>query len=166
MHSYESGLQRLEGTSFESNDLKEVSRDLAMRAQHAETQTVHTSEDPTWRKARLDIGNHLGGNYYLTVDQVKFSSSDLELIEAKHSQQGLPSMNDIKDALVKLILYTNLEFMWFKHKRYKVKPNLLLTSSQDLSQENLTKRHQTILDKLINEEAKRIDFAVELVRIF
>lgn len=61
-------------------------------------------------KAALTLTNYLGGEYHLTVDEVFAVGDHLVLQEAKNTtRQMLPSLNDVKDGLLKLILYSNLD---------------------------------------------------------
>lgn len=56
------------------------------------------------------ISNYLGGVYHLTVDEVYIQGNVFVLQESKNSSKGqMPSEDDIKDGLFKLILFGNLE---------------------------------------------------------
>lgn len=64
----------------------------------------------TLSKASITIKNYLGGLYFFTVDEISIIDNQLYLIESKHSKNSkLPSLSDIKDGLLKMILYSNLE---------------------------------------------------------
>jgi len=165
MHSYDSGIRRIEGTIKNALDLQEVSRNLARRAQRSESTTIHAAEDASWNKGKLNIQNHLGGMYHLTADQVRVDGSTLELIEVKHSRKSLPSMNDIKDALVKLILFTNLEDVSIEERKYSVRPKLKLTTNVALDKDIISKGQQTLLDTLVNKEAVQNNFSVEICHL-
>ncbi len=59
------------------------------------------------------------------------NDNDIFLIEAKHTKSNkLPSIGDIKDGLLKMILYCNLENVKVNNKIYRSKPVLKLTSSK------------------------------------
>lgn len=161
MHSFEKGLERLGKTTDAGREFKSLSRELSRRARHSESTTVHASEDASWNKGKLDIKNHLGGVYYFTVDQINMKSSTLELIEVKHSRRGLPSINDIKDALIKLILYTNLKSASIENRTYAVRPILKLVSNADNSVPNVANKRESTLIKQIHEEASINGFSVE-----
>ena len=165
MHSYDSGLRRIVGTSQEAADFKEVSRNLARRAQLSESVTVHAAEESTWNKGRLDIRNHLGGIYHLTVDQIVIKGSTLELIEVKHSKSGLPSTSDIKDALVKLALLTNLEEVSIGSTSYSVVPKLKLTTNEPVDFRTLRSPQRVFFETLLNEESVKNNFSVEICHI-
>jgi hypothetical protein len=60
-------------------------------------------------KALFVVSNYLGGEYYLTADEVFMQDDILIIQEAKNRRDGrLSSVDDIKDGLFKLILYGNL----------------------------------------------------------
>jgi hypothetical protein len=53
------------------------------------------------------------------------------LIESKHSKSGkLPSVGDIKDGLLKMMLYTNLENVTIEENSFFGQPVLRLTSEK------------------------------------
>lgn len=108
-----------------------TSRVKAIQAQFREYKTIQPKEVLTsLTKAKINIENYLGGIYYLTVDEVETNDNVLNLIEAKHTEKTkLPSISDIKDGLLKMILYTNLKTAKVDRKEYMVKPVLKLTSA-------------------------------------
>lgn len=80
-------------------------------------------------KASITIKNYLGGMYYFTSDEISIDGENLFLIEGKHSvRENLPSISDIKDGLLKMVLYSNLKVVKIKDKTYKSRPVLELTS--------------------------------------
>ncbi len=88
----------------------EFSRGKALKAQSREFVTRQPKENlSTLSKAKITITNYLGGNYYFTVDEIIVTKEKLFLVEGKHSVNSfLPSKGDIKDGLLKMILYCNL----------------------------------------------------------
>lgn len=86
------------------------SREKAEKAQLREFTTKQPKESlATLSKAKITIANYLGGQYFLTVDEVLITHQGVLLIEGKHSKNSiLPSKGDIKDGLLKMILYSNL----------------------------------------------------------
>lgn len=109
---------------FQSN-----SRELASSAQNREYQTTQPKESVIEDKATITIKNYLGGYYYFTVDEVLLIGEHLFLIEKKHSENSLvPSIADIKDGLVKMMLYTNFSEVLISGKRFSHHPTLGLTS--------------------------------------
>lgn len=108
------------------------SRDKAQKAQSREFVTQQPKESlSTLSKAKVTITNYLGGQYFLTVDEIKITSTKVSLIEGKHSKNDLlPSKGDIKDGLLKLILYCNLSEVTANGKKIKSEAILNLTSSK------------------------------------
>ncbi|MDR2064811.1 MAG: hypothetical protein LBP85_03775, partial [Prevotellaceae bacterium] len=88
----------------------QFSREKAEKAQSREIVTTQPKESlSTLTKAKITINNYLGGQYFFTVDEVELKNDTVYLIESKHSKSGiLPSVGDIKDGLLKMILYSNL----------------------------------------------------------
>jgi len=109
---------------FQSN-----SRELASSAQYREYQTTQPKESVIEDKATITIKNYLGGYYYFTVDEVLLSANNLFLIEKKHSENSfIPSAADIKDGLVKMMLYTNFSELTVFGNPSSNYPTLGLTS--------------------------------------
>lgn len=108
------------------------SREKAQKAQSREFVTQQPKESlSTLSKAKVTITNYLGGQYFLTVDEIKITPIKVHLIERKHSKNTLlPSKSDIKDGLLKLILYTNLSEVSLNGKKTKSEAVLNLTSSK------------------------------------
>jgi len=108
------------------------SRQKAKEAQNREMQTIQPKEAlSTYTKATITIENYLGGKYYFTTDEIKFEKNKVLLIEGKHSRNTLlPSKGDIKDGLLKMILYTNLEDVYINEIEYQPVPVIKLTSTE------------------------------------
>jgi hypothetical protein len=109
-----------------------ASRNKAKDAQNREIMTRQPKEVlASLSKARITIKNYLGGYYYLTTDEIKIQKNNIFLIEGKHSNnQKLPSISDIKDGLLKMILYCNLSSVTYNDISLKHIPILSLTSTQ------------------------------------
>ncbi len=101
----------------------EFSRRKSQKAQNREFVTEQPKEAlSTDTKAKVTINNALFGKYFFTCDETKLESKTVYLIEAKHSQRAkFPSRNDIKDGLVKMMLYTNLNNVKVGTKSYGLK---------------------------------------------
>lgn len=108
------------------------SRLKAGAAQLREFQTFQPKESlSTLTKARITITNYLGGKYFFTVDETKIEEERVYLIESKHSKNSkLPSIGDIKDGLLKIMLYTNLENVSISGVLCKSSSILRLTSER------------------------------------
>jgi hypothetical protein len=111
---------------------KQFSREKAEKAQAREVVTTQPKEAlSTSTKAKITITNYLGGEYHFTVDEIEIYKGTVSLIESKHSKNALlPSKSDIKDGLLKLILYCNLASLSVKRKKHTCLPVLKLTSTQ------------------------------------
>ena len=108
------------------------SRDKAEKAQTREYVTQQPKESlSTLTKAKITITNYLGGQYFLTADEILLSQNKVSLIEGKHSTNALlPSKGDIKDGLLKMILYCNLSDVSANGKKIKSEAILSLTSTK------------------------------------
>ena len=108
------------------------SRDKAEKAQSREYVTQQPKESlSTLTKAKITITNYLGGQYFLSVDEILLSQNKVSLIEGKHSTNALlPSKGDIKDGLLKMILYCNLSDVSANGKKIKSEAILSLTSTK------------------------------------
>ena len=108
----------------------QFSREKAEKAQSREMLTTQPKESlSTLTKAKITITNYLGGQYFFTVDEILIKNDNVYMIESKHSVNSiLPSKGDIKDGLLKMILYSNLCEVEVDGKRMKSKAVLNLTS--------------------------------------
>ena len=155
------------------------SRDKAQKAQSREFVTLQPKESlSTLSKAKVTITNYLGGQYFLTVDEIKITPTKVSLIEGKHSKNALmPSKGDIKDGLLKMILYCNLSEVTTNGKKIKSEAILNLTSSKligviaststkkEISQffsENTFSDLQIKLVETIFSEAKQNNFIIQM----
>jgi hypothetical protein len=106
------------------------SREKSENAQAREFITIQPKESlATLTKAKITIMNYLGGKYFFTVDEIDIAEDAISLIESKHSKNSiLPSKGDIKDGLLKMILYSNISEVDANSKLLKSKAILNLTS--------------------------------------
>lgn len=155
------------------------SRRNSQNAQEREFVTVQPNESlSTLSKGKITITNALYGKYYFTVDETKIDGKTLYLIEAKHTKRAkFPSKNDIKDGLIKMMLYTNLHNVKYGKTPLDYKVQIRLTSeklessvnSNDVAEkfdkfcsDNLINaKEKAFLSKLF-EEARENDFTVIL----
>ena len=139
----------------------EFSREKAKKAQSREMVTIQPKENlSTTTKAKITITNYLGGQYFFTVDEVLIDKDTVYLIESKHSKQSvLPSKGDIKDGLLKMILYSNLCDVEVDGKPMKTKAVLSLTSpkiTDEISSEiPVWDRTAFLLDNIFSQEQIR-----------
>lgn len=160
MHSERSAEKRISLLLKGKESFMKLSRELAKKAQNRESLTIQPKERVFGAKARLTIENYLGGCYYFTCDEVELDNTKniINLIEAKHSKSNLlPSVDDIKDGLLKMILYTNLKEVKISDKNYEHRPILKLSTDLDISVEKLM---QSDILRLLKKEAKENSFYV------
>ncbi len=146
----------------------EFSRGKSRNAQQRESETVQPKEAlSTLSKGKITITNALFGKYFFTVDETRIEAETLYLIEAKHSQRAkFPNKNDIKDALVKIMLYANLNNVKFGAKKVNHKVQIRLTSAKLTggvdSNSNIETFDKFCSDNLI--DSKQNDFLSKLFR--
>lgn len=98
---------------FNIEKFKDYTLNRSLIAAQRESITTHKLEHlADGYKGIFYISNYLGGIYHLTVDEVYEQSNGFILQESKNFSQGqMPSEDDIKDGLFKLILFSNLEYL-------------------------------------------------------
>ena len=108
----------------------EFSREKSKEAQSREIITIQPKENlSTLTKAKITITNYLGGQYFFTIDETLIYNDKISLIECKYSKQNiLPSNGDIKDGLLKMILYSNISEVKINNSKIKSEAILDLTS--------------------------------------
>jgi len=160
MHSRQSAEKRIDELLKGKEEFMNLSRVLAEKAQRRERLTVQPKENLSGTKAIITIQNYLGGLYYFTVDEVEVRNNNIFLIEGKHSKtNSLPSLEDIKDGLLKMILFTNLEDVKADGEKYKPIAVLKLTVENHFNENQLSCSQKEIL-KLLREEARVNNFQV------
>jgi len=160
MHSRKSAEKRIKKLLEGKDTFMILSRDLAEKAQKRETVTVQPKEKLRGIKATLTIKNYLGGYYYFTCDEIEINQKRVYLIEGKHTKTAnLPSLADIKDGLLKMILFTNLEDVRIDDKSYNPVPILKLTTREKFRIELLNKAQKEMLT-LLKKEAKVNGFKI------
>ncbi len=157
----------------------EFSRGKAEKAQLREFVTLQPKESlATVSKAKITISNYLGGKYFLTVDEILLTDKKVSLIEGKHTKNSLlPSKGDIKDGLLKMILYSNLCEVFVNGKEIPSEAILCLTSAKlkgaissessqneiidflDINKFSLTQKH---LIETVIAEARQNNFVIKL----
>ena len=168
MHSKEYTERRIKELLKGKEYFIDFSRKLAKGAQQREIQTIQPKEKLTGEKASITIKNYLGGHYYFTVDEIEMQNSKLFLIEGKHTKKDmLPTKGDIKEGLVKMLLFTNLEDVKLNDEIYEIKPVLKLTSIFEFDFNKLSLSRIKML-KLLKEEAiyNKFDVTINDINIF
>ncbi|MCD6085888.1 hypothetical protein J7J41_02780 [bacterium] len=161
MHSWISAKKRIKQLQKGKEEFMNLSRALAKKAQRRESITTQPKEHLSGEKGTITIKNYLGGFYYFTVDEVRLKGKEVYLIESKHSKGKLPSIGDIKDGLIKMILFTNLEDARINGESFKPKPVLKLTVENHFDIKKLSKTQKRILE-LLNRESKVNKFEIIL----
>jgi len=162
MHSMESAKRRIEELHKGKDRFMQLSRELSYKAQIRESITVQPKEYITGNKAMITIKNYLGGYYYFTCDEVEIHEDRLYLIESKHTKTGiLPSDGDIKDGLIKMILFTNLENVKIDDRKYKPIPILKLTTNKVFNMDLLNKSRLEFIN-LLQKEALYNNFRINI----
>ncbi len=166
MHSKKSAEKRIMELKKGKDTFMRLSRNLAEMAQKRESATVQPKEHLDGIKKTITITNYLGGNYYFTSDEVELHNKKIHLIDAKHTKEDrLPSLGDIKDGLLKMILFTNLEDVKSGNKKFIPVPILKLTTADTFKLENLNKSQKETL-KMLKREAKTNRFRILLNKEF
>lgn len=116
------------------------------------------------------IENYLGGQYFFTIDDVFLRNNILYLCESKHSKNALlPSSDDVKDALLKLMLYNNIDSIK-ECEKFKIilrltstlKDSIILPNdnlANFLDKNNFTSAQKEMLNAL-NLESKKNNFEI------
>lgn len=163
MHSETTVIDRINKIALGAESFKRLSRDNATSAQFRETSTTQPKEkvNPN-EKASLTIKNYLGGQYYFTADEARIEGNNIKLVECKHTSKGkLPSKGDIKDALLKMVLFSNLENVFVDQKKYEPIATLKLTSGSEFH--HSYKENQTF--RLLEKEANTNNFQLDVAYI-
>ncbi|MEO0091101.1 MAG: hypothetical protein ABIK61_00080 [candidate division WOR-3 bacterium] len=162
MHSLQSAEKRIAEILKGKENFIILSRTLAEKAQRREKLTIQPKEKISGTKAIITIQNYLGGYYYFTSDEVEIKGENVFLIEGKYSKtNAIPSLEDIKDGLLKMILFTNLEDVTIDNKKYNPIAVLKLTSKNYFDENRLAANQKNML-KLLREEARINNFQVIL----
>ena len=152
MHSLELAERRIDKIYDSEEAFMTTSRELAQQAQERESVTIQPKERVEGTKGKLTIANQLGGYYFLTCDEFEIHGDEIYLIEAKHKNDDkLPSYSDIKDGLLKMILFTNLEYIITAQGDYKPVPILKLTTGAGFNLNALSQQQQNLLTDLTQE---------------
>lgn len=161
IHSRKSAERKINELMKDKDAFLASSRLLAKNAQSRESHYTHLAEKVlAGAKASLTISNYLGGYYYFTSDEARVNGNNVYLVEAKNTggDKQLPSSGDIKDGLLKMILFTNLEEVMIGKKPYTSTPVLKLTGNSTVKADAGVQRLLGVLKK----EATTNGFKVEV----
>jgi len=162
MHSEATALRRIQELLKGKNEFMSLSRGLAEKAQKRESVTRQPKEKLAGTKATLTIKNYLGGYYFFTADEAWIEGDNLYLAEGKHARgANLPSLGDIKDGLLKMILFTNLGDVRIEEHTYNPIAVLKLTTGPEFNEYQLSDNQVKLMDTL-RQEAKTNQFKISL----
>ncbi|MDR0206830.1 MAG: hypothetical protein LBI45_06200 [Bacteroidales bacterium] len=149
------------------SNFMDFSREKAQKAQSREMLTAQPKESlSTNTKAKITITNYLGGQYFFTVDEILVDKDTVHLVECKHSKTSiLPSKGDIKDGLLKMILYSNLCDVEVNGKKMKSHAILNLTSAK-ISNEIISENHIIEREKFIADNDLKPEIRVFINKLF
>lgn len=129
LHSPDGLDERIQRMEEDIASYRAYSRTQAQSARAREQVTRHAQERVSGDKSILTIKNFIGGYYYWTVDEASLVGDTILLVEKKHSRKSrLPHLGDVKDALLKMVLFTNLSRVTADGQTYKPFPIVGLTS--------------------------------------
>ena len=167
MHRINNHVKTLESFVMDNkvslDGFKQATLPKSLDAARRETVTTHELEYLTEEtKSLFSITNWLGGEYHLTADEILRDEDGTIIIrEAKNASRAkLPSLNDIKDGLFKLILFANMHELYLEGVPIPFRTELRLTGNlrEDLtlpaSDEAIT--HFSQVNRLTKNELKRL----------
>jgi len=167
MHSPKPVEKRINRIRESKEKFMEESRKLAEKAQKRERVTKQPKENLSGIKAALTIKNYLGGVYHFTCDEVEIHDNELYLIEGKHSREKkLPSLDDIKDGLLRMVVFTNLENVRIGEKEYRPVSILKLTTAKDFDLKRLENSEIRELIQKLKKEARENRFRLLINNTF
>ncbi|HLE75986.1 MAG TPA: hypothetical protein VI864_08125 [Candidatus Bathyarchaeia archaeon] len=155
MHSIELARKRIKELEKGKETFLKLSRNLAEKAQRRESITKQPKERLDGEKATITIKNYLGGEYFLTSDEVEIHENEIFLIEGKHTKdKRLPALSDIKDGLLRMILLTNIQDVRIGNKQFTSVPILKLTTGHPAKLDSLNREERKTLGLLEKESEK------------
>jgi hypothetical protein len=135
LHSRQKHLEVLnnfqQDDNFKLEKFKDYTLIRSLAAARRESMTIHRLEYLSdGYKGIFFISNYLGGIYHLTADEVYLEGNIFTIQESKNAnKKQLPSEDDIKDALFKLILFSNLESLFLGDTQVEFRTQLKITGS-------------------------------------
>ena len=152
MHSEDGARKKIRELASGLEIFRDASRTRGIKAQFRESKTIQPKEFLEGEKATITITNFYKGFYPFTVDEAFLNGTDLYLIEAKHTAYAkLPSLEDIKDGILKMIIFSNLDTVTVDGFNYTSIPALKLTTASQVSYNDLDSKSKAILGDVRNE---------------
>lgn len=160
-------------------EFRAFSRSKSQNAQNREYQTLQPKEAlSSDTKGRVTISDQSGGKYFFTCDETRLENKTIYLIEDKHSSRAkMPSPSDIKDGLLKMMLYSNLKNVQVGNEKVSARAVLRLTSSkieggissesneqevESFLQTNRFNSNQKGFVKMLFQEARENSFVIKI----
>jgi len=110
MHSRSHFRKKVSEMTDGVEEFKRTSKQQSKEVQRREFLTDQPKEEAVYDKGRVTVENFLGGLYHFTADEAMVIDDTVVLIEKKkHSRRTMPSMGDIKDGLLKSVVFSNVE---------------------------------------------------------
>ena len=162
MHNRDGAEKRIAEIKKSKDAFMRLSRQLAESAQKRESATTQVKELVDGTKATITISNYVGGFYFFTCDEVRIKGNSIFLIDAKNTTRGhLPSLSDIKDALLKMVLFSNLKNVEIDGNHYNPIATIKLTGNDVIKRSSLSGGEKEMFERLIRE-AKTNSFKILL----
>ena len=134
------------------NDLEQFLADcecLSKRAQNSEIRADHKLENITGAKGKINIDFGESRKLYLTADSIDLDNDKclVTILEGKNaSSEKFPKLNDVKDALFKLMIFKNSDF-YFDGKKFEKKLVCYLTGQYDNVEKEFRVEFQSLIDE-------------------
>ena len=133
-----------------TNDSKQFQKDCekgSKSAQNSESVSDHMLEDVPGNKGKINIDFGESRKLYLTSDSMVLDKEMVTLLEGKNTSSGkYPGMGDVKDALIKLMIFKNSDFE-FEGKELEKKLVCYLTGKQSNVEEEFRSNYKSLIDE-------------------
>lgn len=129
MHSRKHFRKKMKEMTDSVEEFKRTSKQQSKEAQRRELLTDQPKEKAVYDKGRVTVENFLGGVYHFTADEAMIIDDTIVLVEKKHTRGTLPSMNDIKDGLLKSAVFSNIEKAETADGTYDVRAGIGMTGN-------------------------------------
>ena len=103
-------------------------------------------------KDAVTLKDQFGGSYYLTSDGIHIKDKKLFLIEFKHSKSGIPTFEDVGDALFKYHFFKEIANIQDKNSK-KFETKLVIVASSGKKSTSELEHNPTLIK--IKEECDR-----------
>ena len=116
-------------------------------AQNRETVSDHVLEDVPGNKGKINIDFGESRKLYLTSDSMVLEKGTVTLLEGKNTSSGkYPVMGDVKDALIKLMIFRSSDFE-FEGEELEKKLVCYLTGNQNDVEDEFRNNCKSLIDE-------------------